>query len=207
MTETLIALFHIWNYYLSATMRRTEPSGLAPPPHPTADTLPGPPQLASQLGTVMRRHQAYVNAYMYHTEQQDMDHLNMSYRQMGVLFQLRALGVQSVSELAAAVHLTLPAASHLLERLVQRGLIQRSENPHDRRQKQVALTDQGLQFLTDLELGGARAYTRLLQDVPSGILRKLYRCFQQLAPYLPATPGDFAKLASEPPRFTPKDSS
>ncbi len=188
-------------------MRRTEPSGLAPPPHPQADNVPEQTQLASQLGTVMRCHQAYVNAYLYHSVQEDMDHLNMSYRQMGALFQLRALGTQSVSELAAAVHLTLPATSHLLERLVQRGLIRRSENPQDRRQKQVALTEQGLQFLTDLELSGARAYTRLLQDVPTEILRKLQKCFQQLGPHLPSTPGDFAHLASDSSRFTTKESS
>jgi len=188
-------------------MRRKELSGLAPPPPSPADPAQKQPQLAAQLGTVMRRYQAYVNAYMYHTMQEDMDHLNMSYRQMGVLFQLRALGIQSVSELAAAVHLTLPAASHLLERLVQRGLIQRSENPQNRRQKQVALTEQGLQFLTSVELGGTQAYTQLLQGVPSEVLQKLQRCFQQLDPHLPSTPGDFVKQASTSPRPTPKEHS
>ncbi len=44
---------------------------------------------------------------------------------------------------AEAIHLSLPAASRLVEDLVARGLVERHEDVEDRRMKRIRLTDQG----------------------------------------------------------------
>src|SRR5512137_2432058 len=71
----------------------------------------------------------------------------LSQSQVGALFQLRRRGSCAVSDLADHLGVTSSAASQMLERLVQQGLILRSEDPGDRRMKQVALTDRGEEFL------------------------------------------------------------
>lgn len=52
-------------------------------------------------------------------------------------------GSASVSELAKQKRISRPAASQIVETLVQRGLIRRQVNPQDRRQVFLVLTDSG----------------------------------------------------------------
>jgi len=49
----------------------------------------------------------------------------------------------SISALAAHLRIGLPAASGLVERLVEGGYLERNADPHDRRQQLVTLTEQG----------------------------------------------------------------
>jgi len=72
----------------------------------------------------------------------------LSISQIGALFLIyrRARGV---SDLGDELGITSAAASQMLERLVQQQLILRSEDPHDRRVKEIALTDKGRQTLQD----------------------------------------------------------
>jgi DNA-binding MarR family transcriptional regulator len=72
-----------------------------------------------------------------------------SLTQIAVLFLIHHKGTSSVSDIGDELEITNPAASQMLERLVQLQLIQRVENPHDRRFKQIALTDKGHQVLQE----------------------------------------------------------
>jgi DNA-binding MarR family transcriptional regulator len=54
----------------------------------------------------------------------------------------------SITALATHLHIGLPAASGLVERLVEAGHVMREPDPHDRRQQLVSLTGQG-QALVD----------------------------------------------------------
>jgi DNA-binding MarR family transcriptional regulator len=74
----------------------------------------------------------------------------LSMPQVGALFQIRRRGSSGVTDLGDDLGVTSSAASQMLERLVQQGLILRSEDPSDRRVKQVALTDKGLQVLQEV---------------------------------------------------------
>jgi DNA-binding MarR family transcriptional regulator len=49
----------------------------------------------------------------------------------------------TLKQAAEAIHLSLPAASRLVEDLVARGLVERHEDVEDRRMKRIRLTDQG----------------------------------------------------------------
>lgn len=70
--------------------------------------------------------------------------------QIVVLHALRR-GDASISALAARLHMSLPATSQLVERLVSGALIDRAEDPDDRRVKRIRLRPTGLRFLERLE--------------------------------------------------------
>lgn len=71
----------------------------------------------------------------------------LSMSQIGALFRIFHKGNTAVSHIGEELGVTSAAASQMLERLVQQGLILRSEDPSDRRMKQLVLTDKGRQVL------------------------------------------------------------
>jgi DNA-binding MarR family transcriptional regulator len=73
----------------------------------------------------------------------------LSMSQLGALFHIHSSGSSGVTDLGDDLGVTSSAASQMLERLVQQELILRSEDPSDRRVKQIILTDKGLQVLQE----------------------------------------------------------
>jgi DNA-binding MarR family transcriptional regulator len=73
----------------------------------------------------------------------------LSMSQLGALFHIHRRGTSGVTDLGDHLGVTSAAASQMLDRLVQQGLILRSEDPSDRRVKQIILTDKGLQVLQE----------------------------------------------------------
>jgi len=73
----------------------------------------------------------------------------LSVPQLGALFQIYHKGCSGVTDLGDKLGVTSSAASQMLERLVHQGLIQRLEDPSDRRVKQIVLTDKGRQVLQE----------------------------------------------------------
>ena len=73
----------------------------------------------------------------------------LSMSQMGTLFHLHGRGSCGVTDLGDHLGVTSAAASQMLERLAQQGLILRTEDPSDRRVKQIILTDKGHQVLQE----------------------------------------------------------
>ncbi|MES0340444.1 MAG: MarR family transcriptional regulator [Anaerolineales bacterium] len=85
--------------------------------------------------------------------------LSMSH--IGALFHLYHEGTCGVTELGNHLDVTSAAASQMLERLVQQGLILRTEDPDDRRVRQIVLTDKGNRVLEE----GIRAQKMWLGDL------------------------------------------
>jgi len=85
--------------------------------------------------------------------------LSMSH--IGALFHIHREGKCGVTELGNHLDVTSAAASQMLERLVQQELILRTEDPEDRRGKQIVLTDKGNRVLEE----GIRARQRWLDDL------------------------------------------
>lgn len=69
--------------------------------------------------------------------------LGLSMPQFSTLIQLHFHGVAGISEVSERFEITPAAASQLVDKLVQSGLIRREEDPHDRRAKCLNLTDKG----------------------------------------------------------------
>ena len=67
----------------------------------------------------------------------------LSMTQMTTLFHLHHGSSCGVSNIGDLLGVTNAAASQMIDRLVQHGLIERTEDPIDRRAKQLRLTDRG----------------------------------------------------------------
>lgn len=68
---------------------------------------------------------------------------NYSVAQLNALFRIHHKGACGISDLGEELGVTSAAASQLLDKLVQQGLAVRTEDPLDRRNKRVALTEAG----------------------------------------------------------------
>jgi DNA-binding MarR family transcriptional regulator len=72
-----------------------------------------------------------------------MDETDLSFSQISVLMRLKHGGKSGVSEIGGQMGVTNAAASQAVDRLVHLGLIERTEDPVDRRAKRLTLTQAG----------------------------------------------------------------
>src|SRR6266496_1512761 len=73
--------------------------------------------------------------------------IGLSIPQFGILMQLHYRGNCGITDIGDRFDITSAAASQLVDKLVQSGLIQREEDPHDRRAKLLNLTDKGKELI------------------------------------------------------------
>lgn len=90
----------------------------------------------------------------------------LSMPQLGALQFLRAEGPQSVSAVAEHLALSRTATSHLVERVVRKGLVHREEDAEDRRQKRITLSDRGRELIAEIHARAAASMEALLEPVP-----------------------------------------
>lgn len=74
---------------------------------------------------------------------------DLSLSQFGALLNIYHAGTCGVSDLGDVLGVTSAASSQMLERLVRQGLITRSEDPNDRRVKNVVLTEDGKKLIQE----------------------------------------------------------
>ena len=103
--------------------------------------------------------------------------------QISTMFRIRRQPL-AVTEVADALGLTTPTASHLVDRLADRGLAQRRPSPQDGRRRDVVLTDTGAQFLDTFDAGLAESLDRLLAPVPRADLDLLARGLRAVLTHL-----------------------
>ena len=106
----------------------------------------------------------WIDLFMHRSMRHFIHHAResgLSMSMVGTLFHLHRHQGVGVTDLGDHLGVTSAAASQMLERLVQGGLIQRTEDPEDRRVKQIKLTEDGLRILRD----GMRAHQCWLKDL------------------------------------------
>ena len=92
------------------------------------------------------------------------DELDLTLTQVKALLALSQVEL-TVKELAERLGLSLPGASRAVDALVCRGLLDRREDPDDRRQKRLTATDGGreaLRRLDEARLAGIAAFAATL---------------------------------------------
>lgn len=72
-----------------------------------------------------------------------MGETGLSFPQINVLMRLYYHGQCGVSEIGSQMGVTNAAVSQVVERLVQLGLVERREDPDDRRARRLSLTPEG----------------------------------------------------------------
>jgi DNA-binding MarR family transcriptional regulator len=96
-----------------------------------------------QFESVIR---AWFEVFMSRSTQEFVRFLKekeLNYAQYGALMRLYHGGNCAVGDLGKQFGFTAPAASQLVDKLVQEGLVERTEGLQDRRVKQLALTGDG----------------------------------------------------------------
>ena len=91
-----------------------------------------------------------MNFAMHHSMREHSHFAKMnsiSMPQLGILMQLHYRRDCGISDIGERFDITSAAASQLADKLVQSGLIQREEDPNDRRAKLLNLTDKGRQLI------------------------------------------------------------
>lgn len=85
--------------------------------------------------------------------------------QFGCLMALGDGAARTVGEVGEILGRSLSATSRLLDQLVKRGLVARTEDPNDRRARRVTIAAAGRRFLASLMRMRARAELRLLDHL------------------------------------------
>jgi MarR family transcriptional regulator for hemolysin len=89
----------------------------------------------------------------------------LSFGQMNLMLHLHYRGPVEVSGVSEVMQMTAPGASQMVERMVQQGLVARSEVPGDRRVRLVALTDEGRKVV----LESIRIHEKWVHDLASSL--------------------------------------
>ncbi|MFL6118650.1 MarR family winged helix-turn-helix transcriptional regulator [Actinophytocola sp.] len=98
-----------------------------------------------------------------------------------VLSALRDAAAPTQSELAAAVHRDKTRLIPILDRLESRGLVTRTPDPADRRNRVIALTDEGRAVLTACRTAIRAMEADFLASVPAARRRAFVEVLDQLA--------------------------
>jgi DNA-binding MarR family transcriptional regulator len=99
---------------------------------------------------------------------------DLSFSQLKTLLLLAEhAGTLSVKDVAERLGISLPTASRAVDSLVRRGLAERTEDPVDRRVKQVCMTRKATRLMERLLAARMRSFERLLESFTATERRKL----------------------------------
>jgi DNA-binding MarR family transcriptional regulator len=88
--------------------------------------------------------------------------LDLTYAQSQVLFRLAEHPGSHMGDVAKAFGVTLPAVTHIVDRLEEKGLVTRGDHPADRRVYVLDLTGAGKALVEELEAIRLRGMERVL---------------------------------------------
>ncbi len=104
------------------------------------------------------------------------------------LVVLASRGPQSIAALAEAVAVTPPTASRLTERLVRKGLVRRTVDPHDRRAVRLQLSRSGRSLVDAVTERRREEIARLLDAVSADEQQAMVSALRGLAAAAGETP-------------------
>ncbi len=90
----------------------------------------------------------------------------LSFTQVNVVMRLFHGGISSVSDIGEHARVTSAAASQTVDQLVQLGLIERTEDPNDRRAKQLTLTPKGRALIKNVIEARSKWIESLANSLP-----------------------------------------
>lgn len=111
------------------------------------------------------------------------------------------MGMQLLSE---ALHLSPSAVTTLVDRLVERQLVERWENPADRRQKQVRLRPEGVELVERMTRSRAAEFASALSDLDAGLQAELLDVLQRVCDALAGSSPARPTASSPAPGPTPR---
>src|SRR5262245_45211382 len=133
-------------------------------------TAPAPPALARQLLGFFR----FVWASGDSDFLREVSELDLTFTQFKALMLLaHDPGELSVKDVSDRLGISLPAASRAVDPLVRRGIVERTEDPDDRRVKRVRTTKDGDRLVERLIATRIKSFESLLEGFTATERRKL----------------------------------
>ncbi|MHB1416807.1 MAG: MarR family winged helix-turn-helix transcriptional regulator [Chloroflexota bacterium] len=105
---------------------------------------------------------------------------DLTVRQIRALFALACHGPMTIGQVADTLHVRLPWASTVVDRLVDLHLVQRGEDPMDRRRTLARLTPRGEALVALVQGGHEERLRAALRELPPDDLTALTRGLEAL---------------------------
>ena len=115
--------------------------------------------LAQSIGQFRR---AIVREFVFNILHTFVD-FDYSLPQLATLLLLDEEGELTIKQLTEILGRSVSATSRLLDQLVERGMVSRREDEHDRRSKRIAITEQGQKLIATLEQRRADAQIAVME--------------------------------------------
>lgn len=109
-----------------------------------------------------------------------MNESGLTFTQLMTLHLLRQRGPHSVGEIAGHTKLSKAATSHLVERLVQMGMVRREEHEGDRRKKRVAVSNKGNALLDRINTARTSGLFKAFSSLSGGARKALAKALVQV---------------------------
>jgi DNA-binding MarR family transcriptional regulator len=126
--------------------------------------------LADRLGRVLGGLMGEIMQYSARDILGLLQREDLSMPRMTAIMMLSRRETASISDISKHLNLSLGATSHLVDKLVEAGFVTRAEDPDDRRQKHVALTERGQEFARHVRRVRVEELTRRLEQLPAPLL-------------------------------------
>lgn len=104
----------------------------------------------------------------------------MTFSNMGAMHILAWEGERTMTQLAEKLGLSTSAASTLIQRLVDAGHVERRDNPEDRRQKGLALTQQGRDLMNEVTRDRFAELRQSIEPLSAPTRRRLHDVLQDI---------------------------
>jgi DNA-binding MarR family transcriptional regulator len=143
----------------------------------------------NQIALALRQ---WLEAYSQHSMHEWRRYIKatgLSMPQFGVLIRLFHGGGCAVSDIGKHMATSNAAASQLIDGLVEKGLLERTENPDDRRAKQITLSEKGRTLIET----GIREQYRWADDLAASLSSEEQETVSEALPVLLSA---FRKLAT-----------
>ena len=121
--------------------------------------------------------------------------LDLTYAQSQVLFRLAEHPGSHMGDVAKAFGVTLPAVTHIVDRLEEKGLVVRGDHPADRRVYVLDLTRAGKALVDELEAIRLRGMERVLTRMAAAERRQVLAGLEALVDAAESVPEDEAQSA------------
>src|SRR5438128_124080 len=118
--------------------------------------------------------------------------LDLTYAQSQVLFRLAEHPGSHMGDVAKAFGVTLPAVTHIVDRLEEKGLVTRGDYPADRRVYVLDLTRAGKTLVDELEAIRLRGMERVLARMSAADRRQVLTGLEALVDAAANVPEDDA---------------
>lgn len=104
----------------------------------------------------------------------------LTMQQLRVVVSLGIDGPASGQDLAGKLRVALGTVTGIVDRLVAQGMVERGEDPQDRRVRRVRLSPAGVELVDKLLDAGTTRFRRLLEHVDTDTLREFERVMVKL---------------------------